>query len=76
MIIRCLACHSPILHNGCLCGEKIIRCPDCGGDGRQKIIEFLEDGEGYMGYMLLPCAGKCETCGGIGRVKVSYLKVK
>jgi len=71
MISRCLECHSPIL-SSCRCGLNVVRCPLCGGDGRNKTLELLEDSGGYMGYMLKPQAGRCEVCGGIGRVGVQY----
>ena len=72
MIIRCLKCHSPIFGGSCLCKSNVVRCPDCGGDGRKKVIEFLEDVEGYMGYILKPYKGECSVCGGVGRVTVIY----
>lgn len=73
MIARCLECGSPIFRNHCSCGRTVVRCPDCGGDGRQKSIELLTDAEGFMGYILKPIAKPCETCGGFGKTSVQYL---
>jgi hypothetical protein len=50
----------------------VVRCPDCGGDGRRKSIELLEDNEGFMGYILKTQKGLCPICQGVGRVSVIY----
>lgn len=75
MIDRCLACHSPIFHNSCLCGKNVVRCPDCTGDGRHKILELLEDTDGFLGWVLHPQKQLCSTCGGVGKVGVTYNKL-
>jgi len=76
MIICCRRCHSPIFHGPCLCGQSVMRCPDCGGDGRQKMLELMDDDEGYLGYVLKTQKEVCETCGGNGEVSVYYHKVE
>ena len=75
MSVRCAECSSPIFGGNCLCGKNIVRCPDCSGDGRRKVIELLEDEHGYLGFVLKPVKGFCGTCGGYGRVSVSYSRV-
>ena len=72
MIIRCHSCNSPIFGNTCLCKKRVIRCPDCGGDGRRKRIELLDDADGFQGYILKTQKGLCPTCGGEGWVSVVY----
>lgn len=75
MIVRCAVCHSPIFGGSCRCGKNVVRCPDCDGTGRQKVIELLSDQDGYMGYILKPTAEICSVCGGCGRVSVTYSRV-
>lgn len=76
MIQRCLSCGTPIFHGFCTCGKRLVRCPDCDGSGKQKTMELMSDDGGYMGYMLLPHKEDCQTCGGVGRVTITYNKVE
>jgi len=71
MILRCLACNSPIFGGSCLCKQSVVRCPDCEGDGKKKSIELLT-GDAYWGYIRKTQRERCPVCLGKGKVRVMY----